>query len=388
MVAGNSYDELTLDGGSIAASELESRLLPLRALSKGGLRAVYTSSGAGLVASWRAVGARAVLSHAGDSSLPPFFFPAFIKRWGEGDSLTRAAAKAGAFSRGLTASFASYVSESTLLANNGLLAAAPVFEGQDVDVRGRSEPRPWQLAPVEWPERPARPERFAHTSLEEGLLRVGARMLTNELELKPELIPNLVTLADRFGGPVFTTLQSLFEGRDENELYLPGADVKVILGKIIPDLDQYMQEIVDRLETILITRKDGKMLVDVWLTPEDGVTFKLRDEKTAKTGQPYAVSLARHTHFEVSMQRDSATLDRIQGFTAMVKLPIVPDGVTPKKVVLDTSREKLTISASAIKGLVNVVGTADVRARKFTGVDWLATMMKNAPLLLGVLLFF
>ena len=383
VLGGNRAESISLMTGDITATDLVEALKPLRALRAGGLRFVYTTSGQRLAPIWRAAGAAAVLTYAG--AVPPFFFPRFIKLWGEGNSVTRAAAKACAFSSALALSFSRFVDESTLAAHNGLLSPAPAFEGEDLNVAGVRENRAWELSPVQWPERATERAIFRHTALEEGLLKIFARLLFNDLEMKPELIPNMPALLDYFGNPVFTTVQGVFPGRDENEIMLPGSDVRVILAKFIPEIDNYMQELVDRLDSLQITRAKGRMLVDVWLTSTS--RFALRSVKKAKTGQPYSVDLGRHLHFEISMARESITLGKVRGLTVQIKLPVVPDGVTVRKVRLDTSTEQITITAGAIHDLIGVVGKANVRARKFSGVDWLATIFKNAPLLLGFLFF-
>ncbi len=384
VLGGDGADTINLRSGAITPQELEAGLKPLRTVRPGSLRFVYTSSGSRLAPIWREAGAAAVLSYSGD--VPPFFFPRFIKHWGEGYSVTSAAEKATDFSSSQVGAFSRYVTEATLGAHRGVLASAPVFDGEDLTVSGSAVSQARVLNSVQWPVAALRRASFAHTPLEEGLLRVVARLLTADLELKPELIPDLRTLVEHLGPPAFSAMQGVFPGRGENEILLPGSDVRVILARFVPELDKYMQELVDRLDSIAVTRGKGKMLVDVWLL-SDSVRFSLRDVKKSKSGQPYAVDLTRHLHLEISMKRDSVTLDKIRGLTIQIKLPVVPDGVTPRKVRLDTSNETLTISAGAIKGLIEVVARADVRARKLNGVDWLATILKNAPLLLGLLFF-
>ncbi|MBI3558383.1 MAG: hypothetical protein HY074_19110 [Deltaproteobacteria bacterium] len=384
VLGGDSADSINLRSGAIGAQDIAVNLLQLRGLKTGGIRFVFTSSGSRLAPVWREAGAVTVLSYAGD--MPPFFFPRFIKQWGAGRSVTQSAAEAGAFSSRLAESFSRFVPEATLAAHAGVLTSAPAFDGQDLNIAGDVQARALALNSVLWPEHAPKRANYRHTALAEGVIKIIARLLTPELELMPVHIAALPTLVDQFGDAAFSTAQGVFPGRNVNEMVLPGTDVRIILARFIPDLDSYMQELVNRLDSLQITRGDGKMLVDAWLAG-DGIRFSLRDAKGSKTGQPYAVDLSRHLHFEISMKRDSITLGKIRGFTVQVKLPVVPDGVTPRKLRLDTSTETLTISAGAVKGLVEVVGKADVRAKKLTGVDWLATILKNAPLLLGLLLF-
>ncbi|MEW6056311.1 MAG: hypothetical protein AB1540_06825 [Bdellovibrionota bacterium] len=173
---------------------------------------------------------------------------------------------------------------------------------------------------------------------------------------------------------------------DETPSMLPGKEVRVLLSKVIPDIDRYLAILVEHVEDLKITPVKGRTRVELFLFPQS-FTIELQPESEAKEGQIYEVRLKQKTSFELSMHRDSLIIDRIQGFTAHLNLPVVPDGVSLRKLRLDTSTEMLTIWASAVGGTVRVVAKADVRMRRFEGVDWVHTLLRNFPLFMGGAVF-
>lgn len=389
VLAAGEDDRISLDGGDLTSGELVETLKPLQALQSGGLRLVYFTGGREMADAWRALGAKAVLAQPSSGDVPglaPFFFPHFIKQWSSGMSATHAAAAASAFSSNVVKAFSSFVDDRTLSENSGVVAPAPIFEGEDVNIEGKVSARAARLSAVTWPKDPSR-QSFVHTNLGTGVLESLARVFTNRFDVNARFVPGIADFMAALGEPGWQTLYTVFPGRTQNELVVPGGDVRVILQRVLPGIDKYMGTLIDNLETMVVTRNNGKLGVDVWLTPGNGLEFKLRDRAGSKTGQPYAVKLRQHAHLNISSLRDSITIDDIQGISAMIKLPIVPDGVSPRKLYLDTSTETLTITAKAIGGTIGVIATADVRSRQFKGVDWVATMFKNLPLLLGLFLF-
>lgn len=389
VFAAGDGDRIHLTEGDLTANRLVSTLKPIRGLSKGGLRFVYFTGGKAMAEAWQEIGAKAVLAQPslGETvGVAPFFLPQFVTKWAEGMSVTQAAKHATEFSSRVMGVFSTFIDERIMAENEGVISPAPVFLGTDVNIYGR-QTRALKLSAVTWPEElPAR-ETFAHTGLRSGLLESLGRLFTNRYQVNAELVPGISELISSLGEPAWQTLYTIFPGRNRNELTVPGGDVRVILSRVIPGIDKYMGMLIDNLETMVVTRRDGKLSTDVWFVPAGGLSFDIREEKGSKTGQPYAVKLKQHVHLDISARRDSITIDGIRGITTYIKLPIVPDGVAPSKLYLDTSTETLTISAKAISGTVSVIAKADVRSREFKGVDWFATMFKNLPLILSLLFF-
>lgn len=395
LTAGDD-DSIFLRAGDIQAHELVESLKGLKDLKQGGLRFVYTTGGHHLVSAWRELGAQAVLSQvvvcangacAPNNGMNGFFFPRFIKRWGEGATVSEAAVAGIESSAQLVKAFSPFVAQSVMDANGGLISPAPVFEGLDLNIRGKSRAHPASLNAIVWPDTNEKREAFAHTPLREGVLTSIVKLVTNRFEVSTDLVPGVADLVSQIGEPVWQMAYDTFPGRTTDELVLPGTDVRIILSRVIPGIDKYLQTLIDNLETMVVTRRNGRLVADVWLTDSKGMRFDLQKESDSKTGQAYAVKVKSHIHFEIFSKRDSITIDSVKGVTVMVKLPVVPDGVVPTKLYLDTGSETLTVSAKAVSGIVKVVGKADIRARKFTGIDWGATLFKNAPLILGILLF-
>lgn len=386
ILASGDEDRIFLRSGDLDVRELIDSLKGLKELKQGGLRFVYTSGGRSLISAWRELGAQTVLAHPQDS-MSGLFFPRFIKRWGQGATVSEAAASAIESSTSLVKAFSSYVDQSVIEQNDGLIAPAPELEGLDINIDGKSRSYPLPLRAIAWPEPTERRNSFVHTALSTGVLKSLARLVTNRFTVDAKLVPGIAELVSQIGEPAWQMVYDVFPGRGPNELILPGTDVRIILSRVIPGIDKYLQTLIDQLETMVITRRNGRLVLDVWLTAAKGVRFDFLKERDAKTGQPYAVKVRQHVHLEVFSRRDSVTIDSVKGVVVMVKLPIAPDGIAPTKFFLDTASETLTVSANALSGIIKVVGTADIRARKFTGIDWIATIIKNGPLIFGVLLF-
>jgi hypothetical protein len=342
----------------------------------GHIRFVYTTAGSDFAKTWRDAGAQAVLDQS-SAYTPPFFLSKFIKYWVSGDSVTHAAAKAVSFSSSMTAALSKFTFEPEYVMLNGVLAPAPVFSGADIDIDGRQQVSSWTLDPIAWPKKSVSSRvYYNHAPIATDLIQKFAHLVSNQISLRPELVPNLGTLFELFRNPLWSALESAFPGREENQITVPGSDARVILGKIIPDIDKYFQILIDNLDSIDMRQGEGKMIIDIQLAL-DSLTYTLADSEKLKRGQPYAVRLDKRAHFEVSMRKDSIIIDRIRGFTILMKLPFLPDSVYPKKLELDTAKETLLIGAKALGGYASVVATADVRARTFKGVDWTKTILKN-----------
>lgn len=160
---------------------------------------------------------------------------------------------------------------------------------------------------------------------------------------------------------------------------IPGEDVRAILGRVIPDIDYYFQTVIDHLDSITVDRSDGKMKVDVLLVQKK-LVVPIRPKRQAKRGQPYEIRLKRKLHFEISMHKDWLFIEKISGIKLLVKLPIVPDGVYPRSLVFDSNTETLRINAGVVGGAVRLVVKIDVRSRRFKGIDWPSTIIKNLSL--------
>jgi hypothetical protein len=182
----------------------------------------------------------------------------------------------------------------------------------------------------------------------------------------------------------FSELEQAYPGADGG-ITMTGADVRVILERVVPDLEKYMQDIVNHIDSLDVKRGAGRMLVNVAF--ETPFALKIADRDKAKRGQIHAVKISRKAHFEISMRRQIIRIDRIKGVSIKIKLPVVPEGVWPRTLVLDADTEDLRISAHALAGSLRVVAKANVRERKFTGVDWASTIARNWALILGALIF-
>jgi hypothetical protein len=388
MVPG-SDEAIALDSGAIRADDLRG----VTGTERDSLRFVYSASGCGLAQAWREAGARTVLCHIESAAAPtftgalaPLFFPRFIAAWGKGSSALEAAEMAGAISTRVAAGLGEFASDDTLVANGGVLAEAPRLMGDDIDVAGRARGEPRPLAAVSWPKERAPRYLIPHNPLSSALLGLISRAVAPDLDLRPELMPRLDSVLNATGDELWDTLQALFPGASTSEILMPGRDVRVILEKVIPDFNKYMAVLVDHLDTFAVTRENGHMALDVRLL-DGGMNFSLKPKKSAKTGQPYAVDLEQNMHADISMRRDSIVINDIAGITVQVKIPILPDAVHPRELKLDAATEKLKITAAAVKDYIEVVGTANVRAKHFDGVDWMETLSRNFPLLLSLLVF-
>lgn len=388
VVAPIHGDTIDLADSPVRSEKILETLSPLKKVGDHGLRFVFLSGGnEKLLSAWRGAGAQSVVGMSGEGELAPFFYSEFLKNWSSGYSVSQSVALASAFSTQVARTLSRFVDEYGLRDAKTTFSPEPIFDGADINVNGEKNFESSKLNPVEWPNSVSRDRPvYNHTNLEKGLLEVLSRLVSPRVELKPEFMAGLPTLVGELGPLTFSAIQEFFPGNDAGQLSVPGADVRDILAKVIPDFDRYLQELVEDIDKIVLTQKKGRLVADLWLIPSEA-TFELIEKKKAKTGELYSVSLARNVHVEMLMRKDSITLEKISGITARVKLPVVPHGIYPLKVRLDTQDETLTIHAGVIGGLFEVIGKADVRTRKFSGVDWIGTILKNAPLLFKLIFF-
>jgi hypothetical protein len=177
----------------------------------------------------------------------------------------------------------------------------------------------------------------------------------------------------------------LFPGHEgQDAIVMPGGELKVILSKVVPDIDRYLDDLIESVDTIAITHDAGRINVDLWLDPKE-FNFKIREKKKAEYGQVYGAKLNHHLHFDISASRDSISIHKIDGLVIYTKLPLLPDSVYPKGVKLDTATEMIILTAKALG--ITVIGKADARDHKFLGMDWLETLMINWSLFLSLFSF-
>ncbi|MGE4233344.1 MAG: hypothetical protein AB7F43_08450 [Bacteriovoracia bacterium] len=194
-------------------------------------------------------------------------------------------------------------------------------------------------------------------------------------------------------------------GIDDRQTFftVDGDDAKDVLLKQYPELNRYLQKIIDHIESLKITRAPTKkfkrkqnsgnsqtpaegMTIDVWLDqPTLPIDFKSASEVSYL--QPYAVDLDQHLRIQIVMHGDKIYLEKIEGIRILVKIPIIPDSFYPKKLMLDLTHEVLYMSAGILGDWITIVAKADVKGQKFDGVDWGATLFKNWPVMLGLLVF-
>jgi len=204
----------------------------------------------------------------------------------------------------------------------------------------------------------------------------------------PARNPGIVGNTDPEFDALWQRVKDVFgAGELEGEgLAVPGADVRVILSRIIPGLDQYMQLVVDNLDLLEIKRGQGKIVVDAKLITTK-LDFALREKKATRNGQVYKVRFYKHLHFEISMKKENVYLEKIEGLRVSVKLPIIPDGVFPRGLFVNNAAKTMTLHAEAIGKLVDVIATADLKGGNFKGIEWLKSLAMNLPRILKAFLF-
>ncbi len=166
-------------------------------------------------------------------------------------------------------------------------------------------------------------------------------------------------------------LNVFFETEDEK-------DLKILLQKFIPNIDEYFPEFINHMDEIRVDREDAKVKVKV-LFSVDSLEFRVKEESKSKNGEFYAVSFEKETGLEFYVNEDSIWIDNIQGIVGKVKIPVLPNAVRVKKLRLETSNETLFVYATFVGGAVNVVLKIDIRNRKVIGIDFPKTIKNYLP---------
>ncbi len=96
---------------------------------------------------------------------------------------------------------------------------------------------------------------------------------------------------------------------------------------------------------------------------------------------------AKNFSFHLAVRRDTLRITDIEGIVLMVRIPVLPDGIYPTELFLDSSRENIDISALAVNGHLALEGSVNVRSRQFNGINWKKTLKKNWKLVFSVFRF-
>lgn len=172
-----------------------------------------------------------------------------------------------------------------------------------------------------------------------------------------------------------------------DRMAIGGADFKTAISGGMPGLDEYLHQVLEHVESLEVSMQDGRIVLEVVLDDEKGLTLSLRNEEDAKTGQLYSLVFSQNMRLELRSFKDNVYVEKISGIKAMVKIPVLPDAIFFESVEINGSDQILTIRASTLWKMVHVIAKLDLKNKEFTGIDWWDTIFKNIPSLVKHMYF-
>ncbi len=172
------------------------------------------------------------------------------------------------------------------------------------------------------------------------------------------------------------SLQKTFEVQSYDNIQLFGAEVRGVLNKSLPDLNEYLQILIDFLDDLKIEKKE-KMLTFRARLSVPRLTVTLLDPEKAKKGQLYIMDFQRELKFDVELRQDSVVFKNFSGMDFFVNLPYMTDRIVPSQIHVSAVTRKLVAAAWVFGEMYLAVARVDLRAKKYEGVDWWATIALN-----------
>lgn len=159
---------------------------------------------------------------------------------------------------------------------------------------------------------------------------------------------------------------------------IPGWEFRTVLARLIPNVDFFIEELVDHVDNVTVSHDKGKMVVDIRLAAPV-VTARLDDKDSQKVAakQIYGVRFMRDIHFEISAVESNISIAKIKGVAVLVNLPFFPDAIYPKRVRFETSTQMLKIWVRVAGGTASVDAKFDLGMKKYVGVDWISSILHS-----------
>lgn len=377
------------------------------------LRLVYMMAcySASLEQAWRAAGAQTVVGHQDINSLPGFFFPRFLRRWSEGASARDAAQEAYRFAEGTASLLSDYIRQAQLLGAVGLERSAPVIDGVDLDLSGRTFPdHALAIAPLredpssglglgEWLKSAGVVEsassRYRHTDLERAGIELLGSMIP-QATLNVDAIPSAQGLVDHVKGVAWEQLHDSFPNpggdgvpglglpsEDGQEIWIDGDALRYFAAPLRQYGGERLSAVLDRVEGARLTRSGDLLNVGIYFS--ESFEIPLADAGQIANWRPYAVHLPKAVRFSARMTDGVlAVYGMDRGHDSLnfkVKMPALPDTVWLRSVTANLSDGKVHAEAGVIGDTVAVVANGELTARKFTGIDVWESIERNLDFL-------
>jgi hypothetical protein len=318
---------------------------------------------------WKRAGARVAVSHSDEQADVGFFFPRFVRLWGEGKSAVEAARAAQGFAADSAQILAPIRKDGEarirLLER---LGAVTTVVGTDVDRTSRER----GLAPGQVEAAPVQPlshsimdaqaaRSFAHAPFESAAIELGAATLP-QIAVDSAKVASPGALVDRTGVLAWAALADSFpgmEGSGGQELWFDGDVVRFIAGSSAGTAS-FTGSVLNRLLGLRLKRDGSALRISAYFDTE--VDLPIHHFGPEKTGQLYEVKLPRAVRLTLTMKDDVLTVDGLKdGFNSPwlgVRIPAFPDGVSLRHLQIHLPTSSLFAEAGVLGDHLSVFASS------------------------------
>lgn len=360
------------------------------------LRMVYLLGchSASMLDAWRAAGARTVIGHQDVNSLPGFFFPRFLRLWGEGRPVKSAAEEAYVYSQKAAAELGPFVTDTKdYLSSIGIARSEPVISGENIDRWGRSfAVSSMRIRPLDYVEPQASHAGiYEHGEFELTLIELLNSMIP-QVTISPENVPGAQELIDRTADLAWAGLGDAFPfpgdmpgagGANANERWIDGPMLRYLLEPLREWMGDQLEIVAERVMGARLIRETNELRLNLYFDRAFSLTVK--PEREAADWELYRVDVPASVRLRVSSWEGRFF---VQGFDEgpealrfKLKMPWLPDGVYLRTASLDMTDGKVQVEAGVVGNSFAVIANGQIYAKRFEGVDLWASIRRNLKLL-------
>lgn len=349
------------------------------------LRFVYVAGpGASRVAeTWRQAGARETLAHADSKTFNSFFFPRFMRLWGE----EMENARSGHSTLGATDIATRAAERAARDADDSLRAVAPFLKSETPALDSGYR---FSVIQPETTQRTYRHTDFQKLSI--GLMKA----LLPLASIDERKVPSAQSFLDQTGDVAWKSLQDSFPNPVEipgmvgigegEEVWLDGETLRYLIGPVEKWGGPKLQDVLDRLDGVWLYRDADSLHVSAYFN--EAFTVSIQDRGAAKKWELYAVEVPRTVRFRWKMAdgvlRISGLNEGVEVLNFLAKLPwYLPDTIYLRKAAFSLVDGTFRVEAGVLGDNVSVVASGELKAGKVDGaVDIWESIKRNLRFLI------